>query len=246
MAYHDQGFLTVLVVDDDAELRELLGSVIVAAGHQVVLAGSAEAGLEHLPYHTFDVAFVDHRLPGMEGLVLGEYLNRKNPHLEVVLMTGDPDPRLHRVAEAAGLVLLAKPFDITVLEELLERAIERDLARAEAQTPAVADPSAGGPVDLAPHFFALARAFAAPSVPARIGNLVSRRTREALEQIRYRDQFDERARAIAYSGIIAAEVLGIRLPKTKSGATMADWYDALMVESGRPRAFGDDGEDEEE
>jgi len=238
MAYRDLGFLTVLVVDDDPQLSDLVSRIVLGEGHQVVSAGSAEAGLEQLPYHVFDVAILDHRLPGMEGMVLGEYLHRNNPQMEVALMTGDPDPRLHRVAEAAGLVLLAKPFDVEDIERLLARAVKRDLARAEAQTPAAADPSSGGPVDLLPHFAALTEAFAAPTVPNRIEELLSRRVREALEQIRYRDGFDERARAIAYCGLIAAEVLGIRLPRTRGGTSMAQWYDELMVQSGRPRAFG--------
>lgn len=238
MAYRDQGFLTVLVVDDDPQIRELVSRIVLGAGHQVVTAGSAEAGLEQLPYHVFDVAILDHRLPGMEGMVLGEYLHRNNPLMEVALMTGDPDPRLHRVAEAAGLVLFEKPFDVDDIERLLARAVKRDLARAEAQTPAAADPSQGGPVDLMPHFAALPEAFASPSVPNRIEELLSRRVREALEQIRYRGGFDERARAIAYAGLIAAQVLGLRLPRTRSGTSLAQWYDELMVESGRPPAFG--------
>lgn len=238
MAYRDQGFLTVLVVDDDPQIRELVSRIVLGAGHQVVTAGSAEAGLEQLPYHVFDVAILDHRLPGMEGMVLGEYLHRNNPLMEVALMTGDPDPRLHRVAEAAGLELFEKPFDVDDIERLLARAVKRDLARAEAQTPAAADPSQGGPVDLMPHFAALPEAFASPSVPSRIEELLSRRVREALEQIRYRGGFDERARAIAYAGLIAAQVLGLRLPRTRSGTSLAQWYDELMVESGRPPAFG--------
>ena len=229
----------MLVVDDDPQIRELVSRIVLAEGHQVVSAGSAEAGLEQLPYHVFDVAILDHRLPGMEGMVLGEYLHRNNPQMEVALMTGDPDPRLHRVAESAGLVLLEKPFDIEEIEQLLGRAVKRDLARAEAQTPAVADPSSGGPVDLVPHFAALTEAFATPSVPHRLEELLSRRVREALEQIRYRGGFDERARTIAYAGLIAAQVLGVRLPRTRAGTTLAAWYDELMVESGRPPAFGE-------
>lgn len=245
MGYRDQGYLTVLVIDDDPQIRELVSRVVLAEGHEAVIAGSAEAGLELLPYHVFDVAILDHRLPGMEGLVLGEYLHRNNPQMEVALMTGDPDPRLHRVAAEAGLVLLEKPFDLGDLEALLARAVKRELQRAEAQAPKVADPNAGGPIELAKHFHALAEAFAAPSVPARLEELLHRRIREALEQIRFRDHFDERARTIAYAGIIAAEVLGIRLPKTRQGVTMAEWYDALMVEFGRPPAFSEpSGEDD--
>lgn len=241
MAYRDQGFLTVLVVDDDPQIRDLVSRIVLAEGHQAVGAPSAEAGLEQLPYHVFDVAILDHRLPGMEGMVLGEYLHRNNPQMEVVLMTGDPDPRLHRVAQAAGLVLLEKPFEVDEIERLLQRAVKRDLARAEAQTPAAADPREGGPVDLRPHYEALTEAFAAPTVPHRIEELLSRRVREALEQIRYHGGFDERARAIAYAGLITAQVLGIRLPRTRHGTSMSHWYDELMVASGRPPAFGAQG-----
>ena len=244
MAYAEQGFLSVLVVDDDPSIRELVSRVVLAAGHEVVSAGSAEAGLEQLPYRVFDVAILDHRLPGMEGMVLGEYLHRNNPQMEVALMTGDPDPRLHRLAESAGLVLLKKPFDIDDIERILARSVQREVARAAAQAPAVADPSAGGPVDLHPHFAALTEAFAVPSVPNRVEELLGRRVREALEQIRYGGGFDERARAIAYAGIVAAQVLGVALPKTRHGATMIDWFDALMVESGRPPAFAPRAGDE--
>ncbi len=238
VAYRDQGYLTALVIDDDPQLRELVSRLVLAEGHQVIAAGSAEEGLELLPYHVFDVAILDHRLPGMEGLVLGEYLHRNNPQMEVALMTGDPDPRLHRVAEEGGLTLIMKPFSLDAIESLLARAVARNAARVEAQTPTVADPSAGGPVDLAAHFEALPEAFAAPSVPTRIEELLSRRVREALEQIRYRGEFDERARAIAYAGLVTAQVLGLRLPKTRQGLTLTAWYDQLMVESGRPAAFG--------
>lgn len=238
MAWRDQGYLTVLVIDDDPGIRDLVARLILSEGHQVVAVGSAEAGLEQLPFYTFEVALLDHRLPGMEGLVLGEYLHRNNPSMEVALMTGDPDPRLAQVAHAAGLEVLMKPFDLDDITRFLERAVERERARQHAGVPSVADPEAGHPIDLAPHFASLSKAFAAPAVSQRIEELLARRVREALEAIRYGDGFDERARAIAYAGLIAAEVLGVHLPRPKHHASMAAWYDALMRDSGRPEAFG--------
>lgn len=239
MGYHDQGLLTVLVIDDDPELREYVSGIVLAERHHVIARASAEAGLELLPYHVFDAAILDHRLPGMEGLVLGEYLHRNNPHMEVALMTGDPDPRLRQLAKAAGLVLLEKPFDMEEIERFIARAVERKLGRAEAHTPTVADPLQGGPIDLMPHFAALSEAFGAPSVPHRLEELLYRRVREALEAIRYGGGFDERARTIAYAGIITAKVLGVRMPRSRNGTSLAAWFDELMVESGRPPAFGD-------
>lgn len=237
MPYRDQGFLTVLVIDDDPQIRDLVSRVVLSEGHQSVAVGSAEAGLELLPYHVFDVAILDHRLPGMEGLVLGEYLHRNNPHMEVALMTGDPDPRLHRLADAAGLELLHKPFELDEIVRILDRKKRKELARAYAETPASADPTQGGPIELTTHFDSLPEAFAAPTIPHRLEELLGRRVREALEAMRYGQGFDERARAIAYAGIVAAQVLGVRLPSTRSGQSMAEWYDALMREAGRPGAF---------
>lgn len=238
MAWRDQGFLTVLVIDDDPAIRDLVSRLVLAEGHQVVACGSAEAGLEQLPYYTFEVALLDHRLPGMEGLVLGEYLHRNNPSMEVALMTGDPDPRLGQLAAAAGLELVKKPFEVDDITNFLERAVLRERARLAAETPRTADPEVGHAIDLKPHFSCISKAFAAPSVSQRIEELLSRRVREALEAIRFGGTFDERARAIAYSGIIAAEVLGVHLARPKHHASMAAWYDELMRASGRPEAFG--------
>jgi CheY-like chemotaxis protein len=237
MGMREHGYLHVLVIDDDAELRDLISSFVVELGHQAIPVGSAEAGLEQLPYQTFDVALLDQRLPGMEGLVLGEYLHRNNPQMEVVLMTGDTDPRIARIARASGLRLLQKPFELEAIETILGRAIARERLRQQAETPAVSDPAAGGPIDLAAHYSVLSEAFAAPAVPHRVEELLARRVREALEAIRYGGGFDERARAIAYAGILAAQVLGVKLPSPRHHASMADWYDALMEATGRPRAF---------
>lgn len=238
MAWREQGYLTVLVIDDDPELRALIQHVVLAEGHQPFAVGSAEAGLELLPVNTFDVAFLDHRLPGMEGLVLGEYLHKNNPDMEVVLVTGDANERLVRMAESMGLTVIAKPFEVEALVKVLETAIKRQTAAAAAAEAIAKKPGSGGPVDLPPVFPVLGELFGLPGVPQRLSDLLARRVREALETLQLQDPRDESARVVAYSGIITAQVLGLRLPTTRSGSTYAAWYDALMIETGRPTAFG--------
>ena len=61
-------------------LRGLLVDIIGRGGHQAVPVASAEEGLELLPIWTFQVAFIDQRLPGMEGLVLGQYCGQQPGH----------------------------------------------------------------------------------------------------------------------------------------------------------------------
>ncbi|NIX18602.1 MAG: response regulator, partial [Actinobacteria bacterium] len=55
-----------------------------------------EEGLALLPDWTFQLAFLDHNLPGMEGLLLGEYLRDNNPEMTIALVTGSDEPKLER------------------------------------------------------------------------------------------------------------------------------------------------------
>jgi len=73
-------------------------------------AASAEEGLAQLALSTFQVALLDHELPGMHGLVLGEYLRRNNPDIAVALVTGSDEPRLDKRSRALGITHIRKPF----------------------------------------------------------------------------------------------------------------------------------------
>ena len=73
-SYDETGLLHALVIDDDPDMRALMVDTLHPEGVQVIPAESAEAGLEQLPFFRFDAAFIDHMLPGMEGLVFGENL----------------------------------------------------------------------------------------------------------------------------------------------------------------------------
>ena len=86
--------LNVLVVDDDVAMRELVCNIVTREGHRPFPAESAEAGLQMLPMYTFQVAFLDQRLPGMEGLLLGEYLRTNNPEMLIALVTAEDDRAL--------------------------------------------------------------------------------------------------------------------------------------------------------
>src|SRR3954464_9220211 len=98
--------LNILVIDDDADLRQMFERLFNGEQHQVVLAASAEEGLQLLTHWTFHIAFVDQRLPGMDGLVLGEYLRRNNPDMSIVMMTGSGDPRIERRSRDLALKFL--------------------------------------------------------------------------------------------------------------------------------------------
>jgi len=231
------GQLNVLVVDDDEAMRRLLVDIISRDEHQVVAVESAEEALESLPFWTFQVAFLDHNLPGMEGLVLGQYLRRNNPHMTIALVTGDDDERLPGQTRDAGIAFVAKPFEPEVVRRLLreyaEEAEERRVRRHEQQASDYGPP-------IADYATALTESFGIPKVPGRVQNRIVETLKRSLNNLRSPSRYTERDRVVALSGLVAAKVLGIELPRTKSERTLFEEYDALMRENGRRPEFSED------
>ena len=219
----------VLVVDDDPGIRELLVEVVSKMGHQAVPAGSAEEILKLLPYWHFNVAFIDHHLPGMEGIVLGEYLARSSESLRVIIVTGANDENLEERCDTLGMSLLRKPFKISVIEDVLEevtRAVIDSAGSRENQSSDNFAPRISGFAD------ALTGRFDIPSAPNRIESRLLEIIKRSLNNLRSEHRFTEEDRVTAYSGLITARVLGLKLPKAPSGKTLYEEYDAIMEEHG--------------
>jgi CheY-like chemotaxis protein len=226
--------LNVLVIDDEAELRQVFARIFTGEEHQVVLAESAEAGLQLLPHWTFHIAFVDHRLPGMDGLVLGEYLRRNNPDMSIVMMTGSTDPRVERRSRDLSLKFMAKPFEIpevlAVVDDYLALARERETQRRHSADPSFAPP-------LGAFTEEIARSFDLPKVSDRIEDGLAQTIKRCLNNLTSAGRYNERDRVMALSGLLTARVLGVTLPRTKNGITLFEEYDRLMQERGRRAEF---------
>lgn len=229
-----KGYLDILVIDDDPLVREIISVALRDEGHQVVAVESAEHGLEQLPYYTFEVAFLDHHLPGMEGLVLGEYLRANNPRMQIALVTGAADERLKRLASSKGLIVVEKPFEVEQLLDIVEQYQASVRARSEQ---AVARAAASYEPAVAEQWQALPSFFDTPHVPQRIEELLARKIRLALDNLRFGTEDPDRDRVAAYAGLLAAQVLGVHLPKQKDGHTLFQHYDALMRELACAPAF---------
>jgi CheY-like chemotaxis protein len=232
--YKDAGLLYSLVIDDDPEMCRLLTRILLAEGHQCVTAGSAEEGLAQLPFYTFDVAFLDQRLPGIQGLVFGEYLRENNPEMTVTLVTAESDERLDRVAAAHGIAVIEKPFEVDAILKVVERHRAGVAARRE-QAAAEGDPAFAPPV--AEHLDALDAFFHPPGVPQRLQDLLDARIRDALHGARGGAPGHQGDRVAAFAGLLAARVLGVRLPHLRDGHSLYDEYDDLMVQQGRRVEF---------
>ena len=226
--------LNVLVIDDDESIRRLIVEIVGRQEHQAVPASNAEEGLKLLPFWTFQVAFIDQRLPGMDGLVLGEYLRRNNPDMTVALVTGEGDARLERRSRDLSITYIKKPFEVReildVIDAYVAGAREREARRLNREDEDFAPP-------IARHANELAEAFTMPGVPSRIEDRLVETIKRCLSDLRTVGRYTERDRVLALSGLLAARVLGVRLPRAPSGRTYFEEYDALMRQHGRRPEF---------
>jgi len=99
----------VLVIDDDAAVRQLVSAVLELNGHDVVAAGSADEGLALLD-DSIEVVVSDLVMPGKSGLQVLEQVRARYPELGVVLMTGAGTPEQLERAAASDAVVVEKPF----------------------------------------------------------------------------------------------------------------------------------------
>ncbi len=116
----------VLVVDDEADQRRLLGGFIESLGFRVEEAASAEAALDMIRGRLPDMVLLDVRLPGMSGIEALAEIRRMTDKLPVLLITAFGDLRQAVAAMKGGADdYLAKPVDLDELEAAISDAIGR-------------------------------------------------------------------------------------------------------------------------
>ncbi len=123
---------TILVVDDEIDMQQLLKrSLEPALNCRVETASSGEKALGMISNTNLDLALVDIKMPGMDGLELLELIKRESPDLTVIIMTafGSIDLAVEAMRNGA-YDFITKPFDHSALVLRLEKALERsDLLR---------------------------------------------------------------------------------------------------------------------
>jgi putative two-component system response regulator len=113
----------VLIVDDEASIRQILARWIKALGYETTEADCAEAGLEAMKANPAAVVFCDVQMPGQGGLWLAGVLRTQFPRAAIILATGVTTVPATTSLRPGILAYLTKPFDEPSVREALQRAM---------------------------------------------------------------------------------------------------------------------------
>ena len=129
---------TILVVDDEASQRRLLGVFLQSLGLHTEDAASAEEALQSLRRQTPDMVLLDIRLPGMSGIEALAEIRKTAPDLPVLLITAHADVRQAVAAMKGGAEdYLVKPIDLDELEAVVSDTLGRTSLGAEPEREAL-------------------------------------------------------------------------------------------------------------
>lgn len=108
----DRTYSHILIIDDDAKIRQLLGQYLQDKGFYVSLAEDANVARDYLQRFVFDLLIVDIMLPGESGYAFTTWLRQHHTNIPVIMLTamGETEDRIQGL-EAGADDYLAKPFE---------------------------------------------------------------------------------------------------------------------------------------
>ncbi len=125
------GGVSVLVIDDEPDMREMLMFTLSPGEFEVVTADGGRAAVELLGTRRFDVAVTDMKMPGMNGVETVAALRQLDPDMEIIVATGYASLETALACMKHGAYdYIRKPYDVAELRHLILRAVEKRRLRS--------------------------------------------------------------------------------------------------------------------
>ena len=126
---NDRRSESVLVVDDEPAVRQLIAGILARAGHVVLTANSGQEAIRVLESEDVALVLSDINMPGsISGLELIDALHARRPSLPIILVTGSVDEaNLREALDRGAAGFITKPFKAVELNRKVETAINRSL-----------------------------------------------------------------------------------------------------------------------
>ena len=144
---------TILVIDDDRDLRETLKEALERAGYLVGAAADGRAGLKLLREHPVDLVITDIFMPEMDGIETILTMRALRPGLQIIAMSGggsfDGLEFLQAAHQLGAFCAIPKPFDFRSLLGVVQAALEKPAPVRRAGTTTDASGASKGPAGAA-------------------------------------------------------------------------------------------------
>lgn len=118
---------SVLVVDDDYDLRYILSVRLVSAGYMVYGAADGLEALVQMEKYSVDVVLTDYRMPKMDGFEFLSLCRMKWPGTPVVIFSAEQDDLAHEAVERGAFAWVRKGSEYTMLLEILAAAVQQSV-----------------------------------------------------------------------------------------------------------------------
>jgi CheY-like chemotaxis protein len=118
---------SVLVVDDDHDLRYILSVRLVSAGYMVYGATNGLEALVQMDKYSVDVVLTDYRIPKMDGFEFLSLCRMKWPGTPVVVFSAEQDDLAHEALERGAFAWVRKGSEYTMLLEILAAAVQQSV-----------------------------------------------------------------------------------------------------------------------
>jgi CheY-like chemotaxis protein len=128
----------ILLIDDEEEVRNSVAKVLGRAGYKVVVAASAQEGIDFLETEAFDILITDIIMPGIDGVQAIRQIREKNPGIKILAISGGGNfgkteykpeaitttAYLQAATEAGADALLTKPFQRKGLTDVIDTLLQ--------------------------------------------------------------------------------------------------------------------------
>jgi signal transduction histidine kinase len=126
----DKNQISILIVDDEEDIREVLEIALEDVGYRVSVAENGAKALGIFKSKQQDIVITDIKMPVMDGIQLLREIKRENPDTEVLMITGHGDMDLTiRSLKNEATDFITKPINVDILEIAIEKAVEKIIAR---------------------------------------------------------------------------------------------------------------------
>jgi PAS domain S-box-containing protein len=121
-----RGAATVLVIDDDEDVRHFIAASLEEYGHEVIEAADGVEGIEQFGAIQPDLVIIDYIMPGLSGAEVAAHIVATNPGQPILFVSGyNETDQIRKVAPDANI--LAKPFRAAMLEDAVRAALGQSL-----------------------------------------------------------------------------------------------------------------------